>query len=152
MKIHIQQIPADGLHLEAQEPNDILNLEDPSIVPLENVHYALDVGISGSSLHVTGRLWADLELECGSCLQRFVYPLAVNDFAAQYELTGPEVVDLTPAMREDMLLALPPYPRCDWDGKTVCPGPRADLLPSGDVPSTVNAWDALNELKLKRKS
>ncbi len=36
---------------------------------------------------------------------------------AQIDRTGPELVDLTPAIREDILLALPPYPRCDWDGK-----------------------------------
>ncbi len=152
MKIHIHQIPAEGLHLEGQEEDDILDLRDPNILPLENVHYMLDVGASGSSVYATGRLWAEVELECGACLRHFNYPVVVGNFAIQIDRSGPELVDLTPAIREDILLALPPYPRCDWDGKIVCPGPRADWSTVGGAPKAANAWDALNDLKLKGKS
>jgi uncharacterized protein len=152
MKVHIHQIPPGGLHLEGQVESDILDLHDTNVRPLEKVHYSLEVGISGSSLYATGRLWLELELECVSCLRRFTYPLAVENFAFQEDLTGPEMVDLTPALREDILLALPPYPRCDWDGRTACPGPRESLSAPDDAPSSSNAWDALDELKLKRKN
>jgi len=46
----------------------------------------------------------------------------VEDFATQIELNGRETVDLTDAVREDILLALPPYPHCDWNGQNVCKG------------------------------
>jgi uncharacterized metal-binding protein YceD (DUF177 family) len=152
MKIHLNQIPTGGLHLEGQEQTDILQLEDPNIRPIEPVSYSLDVGISGTGLFATGRLWTDVEMECVSCLKRFVYPLEVNNFAAQVELTGPEVVDLTPAMREDILLVLPAHPRCDWDRKTVCLRPRITPKTVDNTTKAPNAWDVLDELRLKRKS
>lgn len=151
MKIHINQIPTGGLHLEGQEQTDILQLEDPNIRPIETVNYSLDVGVSGNGLFATGRLWADVEMECVSCLKRFVYPLLVNNFAAQVVLTGPEVVDLTPAMREDILLVLPAHPRCDWDRKTVCLGLRITPKTVDSTTRVPNAWDVLDDLHLKRK-
>ncbi len=74
MKIHIHQIPAEGLHLEGQEENDILDLRDPNILPLENVHYSLDLGLSGSGLFVTGRLW----VRCRAGVRRLVFSIYLS--------------------------------------------------------------------------
>ena len=41
-------------------------------------------------------------------------------FAVHTELHGPETVDLSPFMREDILLNLPPHPRCDREVGRVC--------------------------------
>ena len=124
MKVHQHQIPHEGLHLEGEDPAAILELNDPSVRPLTPVRWAVDIGLSKGGLFATGSLAVDLSLQCGSCLKRFTYPLRVDDFATQIELTGPETVDLTDQMREDILLALPPYPHCDWNGKTVCKGAK----------------------------
>ncbi len=56
MKVHLKQIPAEGIHLEGKEKTDILELEENQIRPLGPVEYALDIGISGSSLFMTGKL------------------------------------------------------------------------------------------------
>jgi uncharacterized metal-binding protein YceD (DUF177 family) len=83
--------------------------------------------------------------------------LRVNDFALQIELGNTETVDLTPCIREDILLNLPHYPRCDWDGRKVCRGAlqverkagpdigREPLSPASE------AWNELDKLKLKKK-
>jgi uncharacterized metal-binding protein YceD (DUF177 family) len=153
MKVHLLQVPPEGVHLVGKEKTEILELNEPQHVhPLDHVAYDLQVGISGTSLFATGRLWVDVELECVSCLRKFVYPLVVPDFAAQVDLTGPEVIDLTPLVREDILLVLPAHPRCDWDGTTVCPGPRAQGRTADAEPTQVpSAWDALDDLDLKPK-
>ena len=134
------------------EETEILDLNDANVRPLDHVAYDVQVGISGSALFTVGRLSVDVELECVNCLRKFAYPLRVPDFAAQVDLTGSEVIDLTPLVREDILLVLPAHPRCDWDGKTVCPGLRVHRQvveePTQQVPS---AWDALDDLDLKRK-
>ena len=57
--------------------------------------------------------------------KRSRFDIEVKDFAVHTELAGPEVVDLTPFMREDILLNLPPYPHCDREGGRVCPAPEA---------------------------
>jgi uncharacterized metal-binding protein YceD (DUF177 family) len=151
MKVHLKQIPAEGIHLEGNEERDILELEDDQIRPAGTVQYSLDIGLSGSSLFATGKIGADFDLVCVSCLKRFVYPVRIPNFAAQIELTGPELVDLTPWLREDILLALPAHARCDWDRKTVCIGPRFNYRSADKGFGGSNAWDILDDLKLKQR-
>ena len=114
------------------------------------LHYALDAGISEGALWVNGELSQPVELRCVRCLESFPYQITVKDFTVHTELAGPEVVDLTPFMREDILLNLPAYPHCDREGGRVCPAP--ELLKQPDE-STVLAepppdWSALDQLKL----
>ena len=106
MKVHLNQIPDEGLHIEGEEDSAILELDDPLFRCKGPIHYALDVGLSGGGLFATGRLDVEMEVECVSCLERFVFPMRVENFAMQTELTGGETVDLTPFVREDTLLAL----------------------------------------------
>jgi uncharacterized metal-binding protein YceD (DUF177 family) len=152
MKIHLQQIPHEGLHIEGKEETDILQIDDPTIRPVAPVAYQLDVGISEDGLFASGKISVELELECVNCLRKFVYPIVVEDFATQVELTGPELIDLTAEVREDILLALPAHPKCNWDG-TVCPGPREknknNQVETDPAPS---AWDTLDQLNLKQRN
>jgi uncharacterized metal-binding protein YceD (DUF177 family) len=159
MKVHIHQIPLEGLHLEGEESSRMLDLHDDSIQPASDIHYALDVGLSEGGLFATGQLSLDLDMECVACLERFRYPLSVPDFACQIELTGRETVDLTEAIREDILLALPPHPHCDWSGERVCQGAlsrfkteaaRETLSDAQETGNTPDVWGALDQLKIKK--
>jgi uncharacterized metal-binding protein YceD (DUF177 family) len=153
MKIHLQQIPEGGVHLEGREAADILELNDPAIRPLQNAAYTLLVHAEERNILVTGQLSLELELECVSCLQPFHYSLRVPDFVYETALEGRETIDLTPVMREDILLVLPSHPRCDWDGHSVCPGLRIEKGTSIEsMPEAPNAWDALDELNLRKQS
>ena len=155
MKIHLRQIPEDGLHLETEESADFIALPpEDHVRPVGPVHYSLDVGMSGDSLWATGELGVDLELQCVRCLESFIYPLHIGDIALQVELPATETVDLTPELREDILLALPAHPHCDWSGERVCPGgaearaEAAGLAPSADDrPQTPSAWEKLDQLR-----
>jgi uncharacterized protein len=153
MKIHLHQIPEGGAHLEGQETGEILELNDPAIRPPQNVAYSVFVQAAKNDLLVTGQLSVDLELECVSCLRRFHYPLSVPDFVFETAIDGRETIDLTPVIREDILLVLPSHPRCDWDGHSVCPGLRIEKgISIESMPEASNAWDALDELNLKKHS
>ena len=153
MKIHLQQIPEGGVHLEGQEKADILELNDPAIRSLQDVTYSLFAQVEKNNVLVTGQLSLELELECVSCLRRFHYASNVPDFVYETAREGRETIDLTPAIREDILLVLPSHPRCDWDGHTECPGLRIEKGTSIEsVPEAPNAWDALDELNLKERS
>ena len=147
MKVHQNQIPAVGLHLEGEDPAEILELNDSSVKPLGPVRWALDIGLSDGGLFATGKLALDLELECVACLRKFTYLLRVEDFATQIELKGPETVDLTDQLREDILLILPPYPHCDWNGQNVCKG--ASRRMKEDPEESQHTWDELDKLKFK---
>ncbi len=152
MKAHLNQIPDTGLHLEGTASSQMLDLHEEGIQPVSEVRYDLEVGLSDGGLFATGTLGVDLELQCVACLDRFRYPLEVANFACQVELTGAELVDLTALVREDILLALPPHPHCDWDGGRVCQGAalRAKTETASEpLTDTREAWGALDQLKIK---
>jgi uncharacterized protein len=157
MKVHLSQIPPEGLHLEGEEPGDFLDLHDAQPVRvLGPLVYTLDLGLSEGGLWAAGSLSMDLELQCVRCLEPFAYPLRVDDFAMQIELTGAETIDLTPMLREDILLALPAHPRCDWSGDKVCPvrleaRERGGPLDTGAEAGPSAAWQTLDQLKTPSK-
>ncbi len=126
MKIHLKQIPPQGLHLDGDEDCPLQNLEAEGIRCAGQLHYSIDLGIAG------GALWAR-----GSLSQ-----------PVDTELHGPDTVDLTPFMREDLLLNLPAHPRCDRDGNRVCKGEKPETAKE-DLKRKPD-WSALDKLKLNR--
>ena len=149
MKVHVQQIPPEGLLVEGEDPNSILDLHESGIKPLSTIEYSLQVGLSEGGLFATGTAAVNVELQCVSCLEHFEQAIRVDDFACQVQLTGAETVDLTEPVREDILLALPAHPHCDWSGERVCGGVPADavLLSAAETPAP-EVWGALDQLKL----
>jgi uncharacterized metal-binding protein YceD (DUF177 family) len=148
MKIHLKQIPAQGLHLEGEEDCPLAGLEAENIRCAGPLQYDLEVGVSGSALWANGTLKQPVELQCVSCLERFVHVVNVPGFALHTELTGPETVDLTPFVREDILLNLPAHPHCDRDGGRICKAaPSQKAIEEGKRKPD---WSPLDKLKLER--
>src|SRR5215475_7590850 len=147
MKIHLKQIPAQGLHLDGDEGCPIHDLEAEGIRCAGPLHYDIDVGIAGGALWARGSLSQPVELKCVSCLEKFALKVQVPEFAAQVELQGPETVDLTPFIREDLLLNLPAHPRCDKDGNRVCKAKPPEIVDQDT--KRKSDWSALDKLKLK---
>ena len=148
MKIHLNQIPPDGLHLTGEEDCALGDLGSQEIRCVGPMRYSLDLGISDGSLWANGTIAQTVELACVACLEKFEHEIKVPAFALHTELHGPETVDITPFMREDILLNLPPYPHCDRDDGRVC---RAAKVETHAEDGTAKAdWSALDKLKLKR--
>jgi uncharacterized protein len=150
VKVHLRQIPAEGLHLEGEEECPIPQLDPGEVRCAGLLRYALDLGISEGALWANGTLALPVELHCVRCLEAFKYEIEVKDFAVHTELAGPEEVDLTPFMREDILLNLPAYPHCDREGGRICPVPEV-LGKRGDnavLEVRPPDWSALDKLKL----
>lgn len=148
MKVHLKQIPAEGLHLEGEEDCLIPELDTEDVRRAGPLQYNIDLGVSSGALWANGSLKQPVELRCVSCLENFGHAIQVPAFAFHTELRGPESVDLTPFMREDILLNLPAHPHCDRDGGRVCKAsppkaiePRAKRKPD---------WSALDKLKLRK--
>jgi len=147
MKIHLKQVPAQGLHLDGDEDCPIHDLEAEGICCAGPLHYNIEVGIAGGALWARGSLSQPVELRCVSCLENFVHYIRVPAFAVHTELHGPETVDLTPFIREDLLLNLPAHPRCDTDGNRVCKAKQSKPVEQ-DTKRKLD-WSALDKLKLK---
>ena len=148
--VHLRQIPPEGKHLEGEEEPAFLDLPEIGAKPAGPVRYALDVGLSGGGLFATGRVSVPVEMRCVACLQPFVFEATVEPFAAQVEIDGRELVDLTPPVREELLLALPNQPRCDLTSGHLCPYQRSDSSGGGPEKSSESAWDQLDKLKINR--
>jgi uncharacterized metal-binding protein YceD (DUF177 family) len=147
MKIHLKQVPAQGLHFDGDEDCPIHDLEADGIRCAGPLHYNIEVGVAGGALWARGSLSQPVELRCVSCLENFVHDIQVPAFAVHTELHGPETVDLTPFIREDLLLNLPAHPRCDTDGNRVCKAKQSKPVEQ-DTKRKLD-WSALDKLKLK---
>ena len=149
MKVHLKQIPAEGLHLEGEEDCPVQELEPEGIRCAGRLHYDLDVGVASRGLWANGSLSLPVELRCVSCLEKFVHEIRVPAFAVHMELPGPETINLTPFMREDILLNLPAHPHCDRDGDRLC---AATQITSAEQDAKRKAdWSALDKLQIENR-
>lgn len=153
MKVHLKQIPPEGLHLEGEEDCLIPELESDGVRCAGPMRYKIDVGVAEGSLWANGSLKQPVELSCVACLEKFIHQIKVPAFALHTELRGPETVDLSPFMREDLLLNLPAHPRCDREGGGTCKATKVDK-PAGakqqPAAKREHDWGELDKLKLKR--
>ena len=145
MKVHIRQIPqGETLHLEGEEDASCLDLPEAGATPVSPMSYSLDVGLSEGGLFGTGRASVRVRMQCVVCLADFEKDIVADPFSFQTELTGREQLDLTPFVREDIHLLLPPHPRCDSGGTCPTGAPRTSLQ---QPEMGASAWDALDKLK-----
>jgi len=153
VKIHLRQIHADGLHLEGEEECPIPDLAAEDVRCTGPLRYALDLGISEGALWATGSLVQPVELRCVRCLEPFPFAIEAKAFSVHLDLTGPELIDLTSYLREDILLNLPAHPHCDREGGRVCPASTGSdagtPVPEGTEKPQPD-WSVLDKLKLKR--
>ncbi len=152
MIIDLARLKPGGEMIEGEDPSSILELEPGSVAEiLTPIHYSLLVELLPGELVVRGSLSCRAAFGCGRCAKRFETPIRVADFlrVREYrELT--EAMDLTPDMREDMILALPNYPVCSPGCRGLCPQCGADWNEktcSCRPPGENQTWDALDQLK-----
>ena len=122
------------------------------------LHYELLVQKLQDSILLTGRLELPVTCECIRCLEAFPFTIQLIDWTCHVPLEGEEratvirdSVDLTPYLREDMILALPTHPVCreDCQGLTKDRGQTIHMAGTGTSGNPSSPWDELNNLKLK---
>ena len=154
MRINVKRIPPGGEILSGTDPASIMDLDEPDVHFEHEVEYKFLVPLQGQALLVTGQVSTPATLRCSRCLRVFEQPLRVEQFVFHYELHGEDFVDLTPQMREDIILELPQRALCAEDCKGLCPHCGKDLnrgqcrckQSGGDL-----RWHALDNLDLKLK-
>ena len=153
MIIDVPKIREEGEWLEGDEPSAILELEgDKSIRLLGPIHYRFFAQPVSGKMVVKGDFALPVEIECGRCTEFYSTTLADSSFLRAYEISGGvETVDVTPDIREDVLLQLPTFPVCSPACKGLCPqcGQNWNQGPCTCRPPEGNLWGALDGLKLK---
>jgi len=141
-----------GVDLELEDIDELIHLPNPLSYNLEAQHVE-------NAVLVQGRIHVTLDCECARCLKHFDYPVDFPDWVCHLSLVGVEsaqvvndCLDLTPYLREDILLAFPQNPVCKPDcGGLSQPGQNLKAKPGGSSQSTdaSSAWAELNKLKFE---
>jgi uncharacterized protein len=159
--VNLRHLEAHSLKLKGELPvKDLdLDLRDDLIRAEKPLQYDLEAENMADGVLVQGRLLLPLQCLCVRCLKPFEFQLALKNWAQLLPLTGEEkvpvvsdCVDLTPFIREDILLEFPQHPLCDKScrglPKTVA-GKAKKPRGSGQNEERSSAWAALDKLKLK---
>ena len=157
LTFNIRHLEKKDLRLEGKLPSEELELElhDERIRPAGPLEYELEAEqIDDADALVQGTLRLLVEYDCVRCLKKFTRPLEIEDWACHLPLKGDDatpvsndLVNLTPYIREDILLALPQHPLCEPE----CGGLKlpASVKDPGEKPDEVSsAWSELDKLKL----
>jgi uncharacterized metal-binding protein YceD (DUF177 family) len=153
-QIDLRSLPDDGRDISGQEPPSFFALsETDPIHAVSPLKYDLHVERDGGDLIVTGRLEAVFSLECGRCLERYEHRVDLSCYSAELEIEKDPTINLTDTIREDTLVALPSYPRCEGGNvrPRQCPAEgrfENALETAEDEPQSAGpgVWEALNKL------
>jgi uncharacterized protein len=139
------------LELKEELSPEILGLAAESVRVPEPIRVELLVQKEEESFLVTGWAQTAFSLVCGRCAEWLPWPIRAK-VEHLFEGPQPNSIDLTPFIREDILLELPLNAvcrlgadgRCPVTGELYQPRPQGpDLRPGEEV------WEALSKIKLK---
>jgi uncharacterized protein len=132
------------------------DMRDELIRVITPVAYDLEIEKLDDSVLVRGELHVTLKCGCVRCLKKFTRGLEVNPWTLHLPLAGEEkvavdndCVDLTPFVREDILLEFPQHPLCRTDcaGLNKKSSGRAKKN-AGTAQAKPSVWAKLDKLKL----
>jgi uncharacterized protein len=158
--INLRQVEAHNISLKGR-----LSVEELDIDPHDEVirvshplEHDLEVQKLDDSLLVQGRLHLILDCQCVRCLKPFQYRLELDNWACHLPLEGEDCVavvndcvDLTPYLREDILLEFPRHPLCNPECRglpNTSIGKPRNTNGTGKPEVGSSAWAELNKLKL----
>ena len=145
--LQLGEIPEDGVSLQGELNRNVFDLRDRLARPLSNLRYDLQARITDGYLVLQGQLEAEFELVCGRTTKGFSHTVHLAPYTEAVELENSEFLDLTDQLREDILLALPAYPRAPGsDEEDDLPLVGSDS-PAQSEESRRSEWDALDGLE-----
>ena len=154
LKINLRHLDEREIRLKGELPIAELDfdLRDEMIRAEKPLHYDLEIEKLHDSILVQGKLELMLDCECVRCLKSFQQKLKLDHWALHLPLEDDEKVsiendsiDLTPFVREDILLEFPQHPLCKPD----CGGLKKSAKKPAAKQQNESAWAELNKLKLK---
>jgi len=158
--VNLRHLEAHDIHLKGELPAAELDIDtrDEVIRVAQPLVHDLEAQKLENSILVQGHLRLNLECQCVRCLKPFQYRLELTGWTCHLPLQGEDrvavvndCVDLTPYVREDILLEFPRHPLCNPE----CRGlPKTSLgrvknaSSAGKTEVGPSAWSELNKLKL----
>ena len=155
LTVNLRHLDAHAVRLSGElSPAELdFGLNDRMIRAERPLKYDLTVEKLNDALLVSGWLRLVLDCECVRCLKPFRQRVELPHWAVHLPLSGEDRVslendcaDLTPYVREDMLLEFPRHPLCKAECEGLKPGKARKA--GGPSEAKSSAWAELDKLKL----
>jgi uncharacterized protein len=140
--------------ISGEEPSASLQIDGSELAePQGPLIYDLTVQRFSNELVVQGKLKMNFTCRCARCGDSFTRKILIPDFSRNFCLASQnELINLTPDVREDILLALPMVAVCSADCRGLCTACGMNLNHGKckcRKQAAANAWQALDGLRLK---
>jgi uncharacterized protein len=158
LTINLRHLEKKNVVLEGELTAEELGLEgiDELVHPSQPLKYQIEAERMEQSVLVQGSLKLPVQCECARCLKPFAYDVEIPEWVCHLPLEGEDKVvvtsdsvDLTPYIREDILLGFPQHPLCS-ENCSGLPDPVSGKEKDGAAKAnneTSSAWSELNKLK-----
>jgi uncharacterized protein len=156
LQVNIRHLEDKPIRLQGQLPAAELDLPDNDELVRARLplRYDLTAQRAGDGILVQGRLELTLDCECARCLKPFRRRIELDPWTAHVPLEGPEkapikddLADLTPCLREDILLELPQHPLCEAGCAGLPNRAKENKTKGASQTEGSSAWSELNKLK-----
>lgn len=154
--IDLPNLPEEGKSFAGQLDGAIFDLPENDARSLGALKYDLHAQRFESELLLTGFIAAPFEFTCVVTLKSFVKTIRLDAAAIAIEIASSSQIDVTEAIREEVLLEFPADPRCDeGDFPEPCEvdsrylavdNPPTDDLSTRPRSEGDDRWSALNDL------
>lgn len=153
--VNLRHLEQNEVHLKGElaAAELALDVRDELIRVEKPLHYDLTAEQLHDAVLVQGKLRLTLNCECARCLRPFEYELLLTHWALHLPLEGEDkvsqindLIDLTPFIREDILLEFPQHPLC----RSNCSGlkKKSGVGRVGNDEEPPSPWTELDKLKL----
>ncbi|MBT9450419.1 hypothetical protein ICN84_10105 [Akkermansia glycaniphila] len=158
LRIPLDTLPEEGMHISGEVDGEIFGIDSEEISSIGPLSYDLDVERFETELFLRGSISAPFRFRCARCLQNFEHTIALDDIAVSIEIGDQAEVDATDELREEIVLELPNYPKCELAGLSCQINLEnndfgLDKHPEHGVESSAHGgssvWDALDDLGKK---
>ena len=139
------------LQINEEVSAEILGLDAATARAEKPIRVELVVQKDEENFLVTGWATTSLSLLCGRCAGWMPWPIRAK-VEHLFEGPHPNCIDLTPLIREDILLELPLNAACRLGADNRCPVTGELYQPRPETTGTLageEVWEALSKIKLK---
>jgi len=111
--IDLASLPEEGKEFSGELPQEIFDLPADDAQATGPLEYDVRVQRFESELLITGELSAPFEFTCVRTLHPFIQTIRLDNAAISVEIEKQGEIDLTDALREEILINFPIDPRCE---------------------------------------
>ncbi len=155
--IDLASLPESGQEFVGELPKEIFDLPEDDAKAVGPLKYEVWAQRFESELLLTGSLSATFEFTCVRTLHPFAQTIGLENAAISIEITKEGEIDVTEAIREEVLIHFPIDPRCEEgdvpqtceiDSRYLSVDKSAeDGLPTPPRAESDDRWSALDILK-----